>query len=1511
MDSEDVMAEPARIQPLPITELPNDRFDSDVSEDGGEWGDSKIQHEGPLSPSEDGDNHSEDDAGFQRPSIRMIIPDDAAEEYEDEISDSRSEATSPPHGGAWGDNLQNRWDVDHWILRFKSQERMTTEELRSLHQQISDTAFGKKWAKQFCAGKGLQFLAKLVGIMCVPLMPPSARTAMTHLCYISPERERKERSSWKEGSLVQVHFSRFGWIDATIKTIYVDSEGEWMVCRSVKRKHEKECTRNDRETIRPKPLDGSIEDTRSLEEKLTHYFEDLTTLAEMQTLGISVMKLILENEKTKNYILTTPNLIYFATMCLLPGHHPDTDPEEVENLIRKTADFLARVAWGSKEGQEAVTEALRDIHPLFLTALSTQARLESIWEEKGERILPAAQQQKKKKAPRTTLILQNRRRALQEGAEISMLVTTYEILEFLEERKKKLKGGKSSKKAPLINDPVGEVLFPPDNNFGAVLVGHLLYAKEIETVVDIVNLINACVASHQDLKSRLELRAKLLSLDIVKILADIRFCLHNPELDESASDNKKIAKDLNDISSQLKRNKDSIIRTPITILRQRYETHMDLFINMLNSDNASTRIHDVVLSDPDSIFQHIKEEAEFRGFAGHLMAMLQQLLLVNSKVHGKAREMWNLVVAGTKTVHDEIERLSNTLLDQHGMQKYILEYWSKDTTQDSESTVREEVETAAENKIKANEGKEVKEGEANEKKQSEAEQEQLGTEGKLPETEGKQNEKDGNRPEIGEYKSLIAKLQESAFKPIPIGPRGDEKAIEYNLTGENILRTVQGRADPDLSSTKDSKERELANEQLRSENARLLAEIEIMKMEMTFSTPGIEPKIKEDAAKTEAIEEKTKKAESEKAEEKKDPKALELPEKDEPEKKEEEKLDEPAASPTSPKPEETPAEPPPVSPPPPPPPSIPAPPTFGEIPPPPLGGIPAPPGIPPSPGIPAPPGVPPPPGGIPTPPGVPAPPGVPQPPMFGLFRLSTTREVDKKRRKPKTRMRRFHWENLKGKGSKASYWNNVDESSIEVNFEEFEELFGVVKKKKKKKKKKKGKKDSSKNKAEVNILESRRAYNISIVLARQRASYDQIKEALLQLDMKFLTPERVSQLTSICPTPEELDLIKGYIDTGGDAQRLGMAEKFFHCVGAIPRLRTRLEIIAFRQAFIPQLHHMEVSINIIELAIRQVNSSSALRESFATILALGNYMNSGTSKGNCRGFSLRALERLSLSKTNDNKTTLLGYIAKYAHEKKSSILELNKQVSYVAESTKIDFSKIAHELEQVKRSLKKTKDEMNQLSKKGFVFRIFSRSKEVKDDFVSKTSPFYTHAKKQLERLRKKYETTTQIYKGMLVSFEENSTEMLNDPATFFGVLHKYIESFKVESEKYLKLKKDAERRALQANKKKRKPKGHKKEKKPSLSKSMASVIAEMKQSRSNSRVATPVKTKSKTRLSRVKSSYSGASSSPGSPEQGGPEDAQVLFRKQRTLPRLSLATQGDAKTSASQSKTLALPPVD
>lgn len=81
---------------------------------------------------------------------------------------------------------------------------------------------------------------------------------------------------------------------------------------------------------------------------------------------------------------------------------------------------------------------------------------------------------------------------------------------------------------------------------------------------------------------------------------------------------------------------------------------------------------------------------------------------------------------------------------------------------------------------------------------------------------------------------------------------------------------------------------------------------------------------------------------------------------------------------------------------------------------------------------------------------------------------------------------------------------------------------------------------------------------------------------------------QVPQLMSICPTPEELDIIRGYIDTEGKLHNLAEAEKFFYTMGSIPRVQKRLQILSFKQSFMNNIIEIEISVNTIAQAILQV-----------------------------------------------------------------------------------------------------------------------------------------------------------------------------------------------------------------------------------------------------------------------------------------------------------------------------------
>ena len=60
----------------------------------------------------------------------------------------------------------------------------------------------------------------------------------------------------------------------------------------------------------------------------------------------------------------------------------------------------------------------------------------------------------------------------------------------------------------------------------------------------------------------------------------------------------------------------------------------------------------------------------------------------------------------------------------------------------------------------------------------------------------------------------------------------------------------------------------------------------------------------------------------------------------------------------------------------------------------------------------------------------------------------------------------------------------------------------------------------------------------------------------------------------------------------------------------------------------------------------QVRSSKALKQVIEYALAIGNYLNGGTNKGAAWGFKVDSLNKLIGTKTLDNKSTLLHYMAR-------------------------------------------------------------------------------------------------------------------------------------------------------------------------------------------------------------------------------------------------------------------------
>ncbi|KAL4566841.1 hypothetical protein LXL04_030966 [Taraxacum kok-saghyz] len=349
-------------------------------------------------------------------------------------------------------------------------------------------------------------------------------------------------------------------------------------------------------------------------------------------------------------------------------------------------------------------------------------------------------------------------------------------------------------------------------------------------------------------------------------------------------------------------------------------------------------------------------------------------------------------------------------------------------------------------------------------------------------------------------------------------------------------------------------------------------------------------------------------------------------------------------------------EPPPPSPPKKAPPSPPPTGGGGGAPPPPTPAPPAPPpAVPPSaPGVGA--GAPPPPppaGGAPPPPpswpklsgigGAPPPPpprggaSVARPLSAGCaaLRLRRSDQADAS----KAKLKPFFWDKVMAKPDQQMVWDKIRSGSFQFNEEMIESLFGyqAAEKSKDEAKKKTTTKDPPVH--FVQIIDPKKAQNLSILLKALNVTTEEVSAALKEGNE--LPLEIVQTLLKMAPTSEEELKLRLY---DGDFSRLGPAERFLKVLVEIPFAFRRLESLLFMCTLQDEESNIKESLETLEAACVKLKKSRLFLKLLEAVLKTGNRMNIGTFRGSATAFKLDTLLKLSDVKGVDGKTTLLHFV---------------------------------------------------------------------------------------------------------------------------------------------------------------------------------------------------------------------------------------------------------------------------
>ncbi|XP_049597274.1 inverted formin-2 isoform X3 [Syngnathus scovelli] len=383
-------------------------------------------------------------------------------------------------------------------------------------------------------------------------------------------------------------------------------------------------------------------------------------------------------------------------------------------------------------------------------------------------------------------------------------------------------------------------------------------------------------------------------------------------------------------------------------------------------------------------------------------------------------------------------------------------------------------------------------------------------------------------------------------------------------------------------------------------------------------------------------------------------------------------------------------------PPPPPPPPLPG--GFGgPPPPPPLPGMTLPPPPPPLPygsGMGPPPPPPPPPGMSNGPPPPPALPGMaPPPPPPGMIVAQSSHALGcgipaKLSRYPTLRMKKLNWQKLRSVTDGHSMWASVQkEPSYEPDYGSIEQLFCLPVTEHKDKG---AAAPVKKEPKEITFIDSKKNLNVNIFLKQFKCSNEDFVMMIQKGDRSRFDVEVLKQLLKLLPEKHEIENLKSF---QGEKEKLANVDRFFTLLLNVQCYQLRIECMLLCEETASVLEILQPKVKLLEEACHSLRASTCIPTFCRLILDVGNFLNYGTHTGNAEGFKISSLLKLTETKANKSRITLLHHILEEAEVSHPELLELPEDIEICQKAAGINVDSVQSEtnglLKRLNEALKK------------------------------------------------------------------------------------------------------------------------------------------------------------------------------------------------------------------------------
>ncbi|KAK2506446.1 hypothetical protein MC885_011450 [Smutsia gigantea] len=287
---------------------------------------------------------------------------------------------------------------------------------------------------------------------------------------------------------------------------------------------------------------------------------------------------------------------------------------------------------------------------------------------------------------------------------------------------------------------------------------------------------------------------------------------------------------------------------------------------------------------------------------------------------------------------------------------------------------------------------------------------------------------------------------------------------------------------------------------------------------------------------------------------------------------------------------------------------------------------------------------------------------------------STWVPVHRRLNPPTLRMKKLNWQKLPSSVARehSSMWallSSPDADLVEPDFSRIEQLFSFPKAKPKEAAAAPARKEPK----EITFLDPKKSLNLNIFL---KHSNEEVTTMIRKGDTTRFDVEVLKQLLKLLPEKHEIENLRSFRD---DQAKLASADQFYLLLLGIPCYQLRVECMLLCEGTAIMLDMLQPKAQLVLAACNSLLTSHQLPIFCQLILQIGNFLNYGSHTGDADGFKISTLLKLTETKSQQSRVTLLHHLLEEVEKSHPDLLQLPQDLEQPSRAAGINLEIIHSE----------------------------------------------------------------------------------------------------------------------------------------------------------------------------------------------------------------------------------------